>query len=83
MKAFVPPHFDERSLEVRCSDDEVAIYGTVEGITKLISLLEELRDKMPCHSSHLHVEDYEILTQESLRLTLVLFENSDPTPQKR
>jgi hypothetical protein len=69
------PDFSRRELEVRLLEGEVAVYGTREGLQQLAGLMLRLAEERP--PSHLHVEDYELLTDCSPRLTLAVFEASE------
>ena len=74
MGKFVKPNFDTGSLECRVTDDEVAIYGTVDGFATLARFCTELAN-MPDDSipDHIHLEDYEILDRDSVRVVLAVF----------
>ena len=74
MKSFRVPVFDGGSVEFRCADGEVSIYGTGTGLRKLAELclkLTELRPNSP--TEHFHLEDYQLLTNDSLRATIAVF----------
>jgi hypothetical protein len=66
------PDFKERSIEIRYSNDEVNIYVSKKGLEKLIELSSKLLEKPDI--GHIHLEDYEVLTKESLITTIALFE---------
>lgn len=69
---FVEPDFKEGSIELRFQDGEVSLYGTKEGFKRLIELCQDLMVlKAP---SHVHLEDHEILTKNSTRATIAIFE---------
>jgi hypothetical protein len=69
---FKNPIFTDGSIEFRFEDGEVALYGTREGFEKFIGLCQELIiRKAP---DHLHLEDYEILTENSTKATIGIFE---------
>lgn len=70
-KRFIPPVFDTGIVELRCEDNEVSIYGTAEGLTKLAGLMMRLVDNP--REGHIHLEDYEILTGASLIGALAIF----------
>jgi hypothetical protein len=79
MSAFEWPNFEVHPIEIRKTGDEVAIYATNKGIEKLINLLERLRhEKTQNGSAHIHLEDYDVLTSNSLPLALVLMEDERP-----
>lgn len=72
---FVLPVFDNRCLELRHEDGEVCVYGNREGMKKLSELCLRLANMGPEQKTdHIHLEDYEILTPNSLRGTLAIFE---------
>jgi hypothetical protein len=67
MNKFHIPDFSKGTLEFRHSDGEMAIYGTREGLLRLADLCTQLANgPTPNGSAHLHLEDYELLTQRSL-----------------
>jgi len=69
---FKKPDFSKRGLELRFEDGVVCIYATPEGLKRFISYCNELLDKQS--KEHIHLEDYEILTNKSLKGTVALFE---------
>lgn len=72
---FENPIFKDGSIEFRFQDGEVALYGTKEGFEKLIGLCQDLMTrKVP---DHIHLEDYEILTKNSTRATIAIFEKNE------
>jgi hypothetical protein len=74
VKKFVRPLFDGKSVELRYTDGEVCIYGTPEGLTKLSDLCLRLAGLPPDQGTdHTHLEDYDILTADSLRGTIAVF----------
>ena len=70
-KRFIRPVFDTGVVELRCENDEVCIYGTPEGLTKLGGLIMRLVDNP--REGHVHLEDYEILTDRSLIGAVAIF----------
>ena len=68
---FAEPAFNDRGLELRCENNEVCIYGTEEGLRRLSGLILHLIGRPG--PGHLHPEDYELLTKESLIGTLAIF----------
>lgn len=74
MAKFKKPKFNNRSLELRCEGGEVAIYGTKNGLKKLSELCLVLANSQE-HSSteHIHLEDMEMLTPDSLRGVIAVF----------
>jgi hypothetical protein len=74
MGQFKFPDFSGRSLEFRCLNDEVAIYGTREGLLRLAAFCTQLANEaVPNGADHLHLQDYEVLTQQSLRAVIGVF----------
>jgi len=73
-RKFGKPTFKDRHIELRCDEGEICIYATKTGLEKIIyfcrSLLENPR------KSHIHLEDYEVLTTESLIGTIAIFEDN-------
>lgn len=72
MSAFVKPNFKDKSLELRYENNEVCIYGTEEGLRKLSDLVLNLIEKPK--QGHIHLEDYEILTDRSLIGAVAIFD---------
>jgi hypothetical protein len=71
MGKFVKPTFTEGSVELRYEDNEVCIYGTEDGLKKLAELIYALIEKPK--QGHIHLEDYELLTKESLIGAVAIF----------
>ena len=69
---FTRPDFRERPLELRFENNEVCIYGTKAGLTKLSDLITSLVNKPK--SAHIHLEDYELLTRQSLNGAIAIFD---------
>lgn len=69
---FIVPNFSTGEIEVRSLESEVAIYGTNVGLTKLVSLLNDLIENPK--QGHKHLEDYDILTSNSSPLVIAIFE---------
>jgi hypothetical protein len=74
-KEFKRPNFKERCIETRVDEEEVSIYATAEGLRKLISYCETLL-KNP-NEGHIHMEDYEVLSDDSWKTTLVIDKQSE------
>ena len=68
---FQAPQFGDKQLELRCEKDEIAIYATEDGLRKLAELCRLLLAEP--QRQHLHLEDYSILSANSLKGTLALF----------
>lgn len=76
MKLFRHPNFKNRAIELRYEHNEVSIYGTEDGLRRLADLCLKLAAFHPESSSeHFHLEDYELLTEDSSRGTLAVFRN--------
>ena len=81
MSAFNQPSFDEGSVELRIVDDEVCIYATPAGLKHFAELcLTLLGDHPQSKTSHIHLEDYEILTRDSKRGVVAVFRNQSNEP---
>lgn len=70
--SFRQPEFSNKNMELRFDDKEICIYMTREGLLKLIDICSLLLNNP--HKGHVHLEDYQILTKESLRCTIAVFE---------
>jgi ABC-type histidine transport system ATPase subunit len=70
-KAFVPPVFQERCIELRHENGEVCIYGTKAGLKKMIDFCMTLLNDPKI--GHIHLEDYEVLSEKSLKGTIAVF----------
>jgi hypothetical protein len=73
MSTFRRPEFLDGEVEIRTSGDSVAICGTPHGLTRLAHLCLQLAIKSNSESDHIHLEDYELLTNASLVATLGVF----------
>jgi GGDEF domain-containing protein len=62
---FLPPDFSSGDIELRIIEEEICIYATDAGLEKIISFCEQLRNDTRCE--HIHLDDYGVLTKESLR----------------
>jgi len=69
-KEFKQPDFKTGIIELRCEDEEVCIYATAAGLRQLIEFCEALLAR---GHGHTHLEDYEILTENSLIGALAIF----------
>ncbi len=66
---FIPPSFDTGELEFHYEDGEVAIYGTPRGLLKLAEFCSQLAQVPESKKTkHVHLEDYQFLTRNSLAL---------------
>jgi hypothetical protein len=69
---FIKPNFSVGYLELRCDKGEISIYGNKHGLVRLNKLIIDLIDKP--QQGHIHLEDYEILTPNSEKGTIAIFE---------
>jgi hypothetical protein len=69
---FRKPIFDTRTIELRFENNEVCIYATKSGLKKIAELCETLIENPK--RAHIHLEDYELLTKDSLYGTIAVFE---------
>jgi hypothetical protein len=70
-KNFVAPRFVDGDLEFRYDEGEVCIYATRDGLEHLIEFCQRLINNRG--NQHIHLEDYQVLTKESLRGTIAVF----------
>ncbi len=68
---FQEPIFNEHGVELRCENGEVCIYATEQGLHDIINFCEKLIKKPKI--GHIHLEDYDILTANSLKGTIAIF----------
>jgi hypothetical protein len=72
-KKIIPPDFTNGGLEIRESNTGVEICFSADGLSHFLELLEVLKnDRHASYGSHMHLEDWEILTPETRRTTLIL-----------
>lgn len=69
-----PPDFEGRAIEFRLDDGEICIYATTTGLEKLITYCRKLIHNP--NIGHIHLEDYEALTKDSLKCTIAVFQES-------
>ena len=74
MSEFKEPNFKERKLELRFENYEICIYGTKEGLQMLSDLISKLVQHPK--QAHIHLEDYDVLTESSQVGTIAIFEKS-------
>ncbi len=72
MSNFIKPDFRLNSLELRCENNEVCLYGTKEGLKKLANLILSIANDTK--TTHIHLEDYDFLTPNSLAGAVAIFE---------
>jgi hypothetical protein len=70
-RVFRRPSFGDRQIELRLEEGEICIYATDAGLRRLIAFCKLLLDDP--QQGHIHLEDYEVLTQESLNGALAVF----------
>lgn len=68
----VKPDFADGDIEFRIKDNEIFIYGTPVGLKKLIGFCERLLNDPS--NGHIHLEDYEVLTANSQKGTIAVFD---------
>jgi len=69
---FRKPVFEGKGIiEIRFESGEVGLYATKEGLKAIIALCSRLIEDDK--EIHIHLEDYEILTKQSLRGAIGLF----------
>ena len=68
---FTPPEFSTGEVEFRVENNEVCLYATEVGLKEIISLCQALVNKKD--GEHLHLEDYNILTKESMNSVIAKF----------
>ena len=71
---FKEPIFSTGDIELRFEDGIVCLYGTEKGLKRLAEFCYELIN----HPSqgHIHLEDYEILTKESEKGAIAIFDKT-------
>ena len=72
---FLRPDFSNGDIELRIEDDNVCIYATDAGLGKIISFCESLMEAKG--NEHIHLEDYAILTEKSLKGVIARFEKME------
>jgi hypothetical protein len=70
-KEFRFPDFTRGEIELRLEKDEFCIYASEKGLIKIIEFCTWLINNSS--KTHIHLEDYEILTPNSLRGTIAMF----------
>ena len=74
---FIRPKFENSlAIEVRSELDEVVIYATPAGAKWLAEQLFHLSQKS--NGDHLHLEDFQVLTTQSKKLTIGLQDICNP-----
>jgi hypothetical protein len=72
---FQIPKFTDGELEIRVSDDGIAIYGTRDGLLALAKFCMDLASRRlgPAGSEHIHLEDRALLTSKSVHAAVAVF----------
>jgi ABC-type histidine transport system ATPase subunit len=71
---FVEPDSGKGNLELKLDGDVVCIYGTPAGLRKLADLCMWLVEDP--NQGHIHLEDHRILTDESMKGALAIFDTA-------
>jgi hypothetical protein len=73
---FERPTFRHGQLEFRINADGVAIYGTRAGLTQLARICTDLASLRLGQdgTAHVHLEDYALLTADSVMAAVAVFE---------
>lgn len=71
-RKFRKPDFSKKDIELRFENDVICIYGTPMGLAKLADFCHELIDHP--EEGHIHLEAYGLLTHESKRGAIAIFE---------
>jgi hypothetical protein len=69
------PVFDGRHIELRFENGEVCIYATRTGLERIAGFCNYLLDHPKRGAGHVHLEDYELLTNASLRGVIAVFDD--------
>jgi hypothetical protein len=70
-REFRAPDFSSGQIELRHDDGGVSIYGTAEGLRRLVEFCERLIESPKI--GHIHLEDHQVLTNASLRAVMAIF----------
>lgn len=71
MKKFREPDFTSGNIELRFAEGEICIYATKEGLEEIARFCSSLISKPK--QGHIHLEDYQVLTQDSLKGVIAVF----------
>ena len=75
MSKFKNPKFGDKCIELRFEHGEVCIYANRAGLKHLAAFCAQLDGKLQTGlSEHIHLEDMQVLTSESLRGTIAVFD---------
>ena len=68
---FREPDFITKELECRFEHGTVCLYGTEEGLRRIMDLCRDLIDHP--EQGHVHLENYDLLTKESTKCAIAIF----------
>jgi hypothetical protein len=68
---FMRPDFTRGNIKLVFESGEVCIYANADGLKKLMDFCNQLLTKSK--DDHMHLEDYDVLTGDSLRGVIALF----------
>lgn len=71
-KTFKKPDFTDGILELRVEDSEICIYASKSGLQRLSEFCQKLINEPK--TGHIHLEDYQVLTPDSLKGVIAIFE---------
>ena len=72
---FRKPDFRSKDIELRYENGEICIYGSADGLKRIIAFCQKLIDRPAI--GHIHLEDYEILTPESEKGAIAIFSKTE------
>lgn len=72
---FFVPNFNNGCVEIRADNDGISLYFTDHGIDRFINILMIL--KQNGGDNHIHLEDFEILTKNSIPCALAVFKQTN------
>ena len=70
---FSNPDFRRGEIELRFENDIVCIYGTKEGLKRLVTIIQGLIDSPSQGHIHLESEMHDFLTSESQKGAIAIF----------
>lgn len=84
MSKFKKPKFEDKCIELRFEHGEVCIYANKIGLKRLADFCAQLENKLQTGlSEHIHLEDMQVLTSESLRGVIAVFNSDENTPLEK
>lgn len=72
---FIRPDFNNGAIKIGFAEGEVYIYATEVGLRKLIDFCNLLLTRHK--EDHIHMEDFDVLTEDSLKGVIALFKMSE------